>query len=87
MVKAGKPKEGEMKNTSHAEMRTEAEYSADAVAKQITGYRITNTLVSDDKESWGFRIVSPRGKVKVVWVDRDPEGNGPGHLDVEDWKK
>ena len=79
-----------MGNTKHAEMRTEAEYSAEAVGKQIAGCRITNVIVAADKESWGFRIVSPKGKVgkvRMVWVDRDPEGNGPGHLDVQDWEK
>ena len=36
--------------------------------------------------SFGFIVQMPTGKRHDVWVDCDPEGNGPGHLSIEDSK-
>ena len=33
--------------------------------------------------SFGFTIKFKNGATKDVWVDMDPEGNGPGHLSIE----
>jgi hypothetical protein len=60
----------------------ECEYEAEQIANNLVGFTITEALLSPDAESFGFRCV--RGKqTKEVWVDQDPEGNGPGHLSIE----
>jgi len=42
----------------------------------------TEEFGSPADESFGFRVV--KGKKKFnVWVSMDPEGNGPGHLEIE----
>lgn len=35
--------------------------------------------------SFGFRVrlAGPKRAEVTVWVDADPEGNGPGHLNIE----
>ena len=50
----------------------------------INGGTITGLIQSQD--SWGLAIKKGE-KVFKVWVDMDPEGNGPGHLDVEEDKE
>jgi len=62
--------------------KTESEWFAENI-QEIIGTRIVNAVVSNDKESWGFRVAFPNGKFKIVWVSCDPEGNGPGFLDIE----
>ena len=56
--------------------------------KALVGFKIVDTVISDDNESYGFIVQSPtvRGhtKKKVCWVDCDPEGNGPGWLQIEE---
>jgi len=64
------------------ECKTECEWFAESI-EPIIGTRIVNAVVSTDKESWGFRVAFPNGKFKIVWVSCDPEGNGPGFLDIE----
>lgn len=53
--------------------------------KQLIGGKI-EALVEDpdDDEYLGLAVRMPTGKLKIVWPLRDPEGNGPGHLDIQD---
>ena len=51
--------------------------------KQLIGGKITDTVVTEDEESYGF-VVEKDGAKKVCWVDCDPEGNGPGFVSIEE---
>ena len=55
-------------------------------AQPLVGGVITGIL--DGGESFGLQVRAclPGGGKRTlhVWVDRDPEGNGPGHLNIED---
>jgi hypothetical protein len=48
------------------------------IANKLVGKKITGVVLSSDGESAGFSL----NDGSVVWVDRDPEGNGPGWLSV-----
>lgn len=46
-------------------------------------------LVASDGESheqdvFGIEVRKPDGKTVVAWILCDPEGNGPGHLDIQE---
>ena len=60
-------------------------YAAEEL-KKIVGWQIKDTVVTDDGESYGFIVErDPHGKPierRVIWVDCDPEGNGPGWLSI-----
>lgn len=51
--------------------------------KSLVGGRITEVIKTADVESFGFIVVLPDRSTRHVWVDCDPEGNGPGHLNIE----
>ncbi len=51
-------------------------------AQPLIGAQILD-LIQSDTGYWGFRICTKHGKRISVWVDCDPEGNGPGHLHLE----
>jgi len=66
-------------------------YAADQL-KQLVGFKIVDTVVTPDGESYGF-VVERADEIethvlgrdrKVCWVDCDPEGNGPGWLQIEE---
>lgn len=68
-------------------------FAADQL-KKLVGYEIIDTVVTPDGESYGF-VVARADAVeeqvlgadkKVCWVDCDPEGNGPGWLQIEEMK-
>ena len=68
---------------------TNAEYMVEQIAEKLAGTAIRNAVLSEDRESFGFEVVKKAkgiGKYDViqVWVDCDPEGNGPGWLQIED---
>lgn len=65
---------------------THTEYEAEQIKKTILGGFIDQVVVSKDKESFGF-MVSKGNERFTVWVDQDPEGNGPGHLNIEEAPK
>lgn len=47
---------------------------------RLAGRRITRIVESDDDEHIpGFELDDG----KTVWILRDPEGNGPGFLEIE----
>ena len=54
-------------------------------AKQLVGFTVEGVCHTNDFESFGLTL--RRGKHRLtVWVDCDPEGNGPGHLSIEEAK-
>jgi hypothetical protein len=49
------------------------------------GFTVEDAHLSEDGET--FALTLRRGKQWLtVWVDCDPEGNGPGHLQIEEPK-
>jgi len=46
----------------------------------ITPFDESNAL----PEGYGFTVKSPDGVTRNVFVLIDPEGNGPGHLEIQD---
>ena len=68
-------------------MSTFTEYMAEQITAKLKGGTIRNAVTTEDHESFGFDVVvkAPgRGNYNVlrVWVDCDPEGNGPGFLNI-----
>jgi hypothetical protein len=52
-------------------------------ARRLVGLTVTGVCHTADFESFGLTL--RRGlKTLNVWVDCDPEGNGPGHLNIEE---
>jgi len=70
-------------------MTTDSEYMSQEILEKLVGWRIVGSALSDDGESFGLIVQSPRHNVnegpkrKTVWVDCDAEGNGPGWLNIE----
>ena len=52
-------------------------------AKELIGSKIVGLVVSLDGEYFALALTLTNGKGVEVWVNRDPEGNGPGHLEIE----
>lgn len=55
------------------------------ISQQLVGGTITQAIVSDTEYGeahFGFEVRLPSGQCKTVWVLCDPEGNGPGFLDI-----
>ena len=63
-------------------MSGDVEYMVEQINEKLAGVTIINAAVSNDRESFGF-VIKKGKKQGVVWVDRDPEGNGPGWLSME----
>ena len=68
-------------------------FAADQL-KQLVGFKIVDTVITPDSDSYGF-VVERADEIethvlgpdrKVCWVDCDPEGNGPGWLQIEEQK-
>ena len=52
-------------------------------AKHLVGFTVQSVCHTEDGEAFGLTL--RRGKRLInVWVDCDPEGNGSGHLAVEE---
>ena len=54
---------------------------------ELVGLTITGGAVDESGEYWGFTAEGKQGKrtvKKVVFVLCDPEGNGPGFLQIEE---
>jgi hypothetical protein len=52
-------------------------------AKRLVGFTVAGVCHTQDGESFGLTL--RRGQERMtVWVDCDPEGNGPGHLAIEE---
>ena len=52
-------------------------------AQPLVGGTILSFFQDPTHEYWGFRIHLRNGREAHVWVNCDPEGNGPGHLEIE----
>lgn len=71
-------------------------YMADYYSKLI-GYEVIGIAYDHDEflddDIFGLVIKHkrtkgvPNPKKKIAWIQRDPEGNGPGHLAVEDYEE
>ena len=63
---------------------TTEELNADYMAKEIHA-KLVGTIITqpvlDGEGNFGFQCASKEGTF-IVWVDRDPEGNGPGWLKI-----
>ena len=56
------------------------------VVPELTGLTITGGAVDDSGEFWGVVVEGRKDKKKirkVVFVLCDPEGNGPGFLEIQ----
>ena len=60
----------------------DVKYAVDLL-KALVGWQIVATTITPDNESYGFVVQKGKSR-KVCWVDCDPEGNGPGWLQIED---
>ena len=66
----------------------DARYCAEQ-CKELIGYCIVGICQDPENNSYGF-ILEPAddaelaGETKHAWIDCDPEGNGPGFVQVED---
>ena len=62
-------------------------FAADQL-KQLVGFQIVDTVMTEDGESYGFIVQRDQhGKSierKVCWIDCDPEGNGPGWVSIQE---
>ncbi|MDF7826991.1 hypothetical protein P4B35_23405 [Pontiellaceae bacterium B12227] len=59
----------------------------DRLVPELVGLTIKSGAVDESGEFWGFVAEGQRGQKtvkKVVFVNCDPEGNGPGFLEIED---
>lgn len=64
--------------------KSDIEYGATQIKEKLVGTKIIDAIISDDEGSYGFRVEAPDGRTGIVWVDCDPEGNGPGWLALGD---
>ena len=51
-------------------------------AQKLVGYQVVGVCRTANQDSFGL-IVRKGSRTLNVWVDCDPEGNGPGHLNLE----
>ena len=63
-------------------MDSNQKYETQQIAKHLTCATIVRAIV-DDGGYFGFVVKTPKGHTLRVWVNCDPEGNGPGHLDIQ----
>lgn len=62
------------------------EYMTKEIADKLVGAKITGAIESPGNDfsegSFGFQVTTAKGQSIQVWVDMDPEGNGPGWLQI-----
>ena len=54
-----------------------------ALAARLLHQAEANGKSDTPGEYWGFRIRLRNGREAHVWGNCDPEGNGPGHLEID----
>jgi len=68
--------------------RSNIEYMTKEIADKLVGAKITGAIESPGNDfsegSFGFNVATEQGKTLQVWVDMDPEGNGPGWLSIQE---
>ena len=52
-------------------------------AQPLVGGTILSFFTDTGGEYCGFRMHLRNGREANVWVNCDPEGNGPGHLEIQ----
>ena len=52
-------------------------------AQPLVGGTILSFFTDTSSEYWGFRVRLRNGREAHVWVNCDPECNGPGHLEID----
>lgn len=52
-------------------------------AERLCGYTISETVCRPKEEMWGLLLTHPSKESLIAWISRDPEGNGPGFLDIQ----
>jgi hypothetical protein len=60
----------------------ETDYEVEQITEKLIGFKIIGAVQSPCSEYFGLHLRKGRKDIKV-WVDRDPEGNGAGHLSIE----
>ena len=59
---------------------THVEAETKQIREKLLGGTITKVITTKEG-SFGFTVRN-QGKTLDIWVDADPEGNGPGHLEI-----
>jgi len=70
-------------------METEAQFQAEMIAENLTGWRILEPVLTPDADydqRFGFKV-GRRNETKIVWVDCDAESNAAGWLAIDDEKE
>lgn len=63
--------------------KTTAQANIDQLIEgSIHGMRIQGFVESPDGEFMGLKLSQPGKPERVLWVEQDPEGNGPGFLRI-----
>jgi hypothetical protein len=52
-------------------------------AAALVGATVRAVIKTTSTDGFGLKVELPDGAFRNVWVERDPEGNGPGHLAIE----
>lgn len=67
--------------------KDDAKYALGMANKELIGASIVGTATNDaeydDEYCWGL-VVEKNGQKLVCWIDADPEGNGPGFMQIEE---
>lgn len=64
----------------------DAEYALKKANEKLIGASIVGTATNGaeyDEYCWGL-VVEKNGQKLVCWIDADPEGNGPGFMQIEE---
>ena len=62
----------------------DVKFAVDQSNKKLIGTQVVGTILTPDEEAWGLQVRTQDGNELLVWVDCDPEGNGPGWLQIEE---
>ena len=55
---------------------------AKIIKEQLVGYEIIAPVVDEENGYFGLHVQKGKSNL-VVWIDADPEGNGCGHINIE----
>jgi hypothetical protein len=63
----------------------ENRYELEQIENKLIGGTIVEAISDSQGVSFGFEVRHQNTNVTyLVWVDRDEEGNGAGHLDIKE---
>lgn len=70
----------------------DAKWALEKIVNELVGGTITGVISTPDTNefSYGFIVQHGKGDNKVekrCWIDCDPEGNGPGFIQIEEEDK